>query len=233
MLFHPSKCVTIPVTRRKTVLQPEYHLHGHTLEVVRSVKYLGVTLCSDLNWSEHITTVCSKANKTLGFVRRNLKISSRRIKETAYKTYVRPIMEYAATIWDPHTQQAINMLEAVQRRAARFVMRRYHNTSSVSDMITELQWPSLEDRRRIARMSMMYKIHHNLVCVRNIKGQLHPLPPRQRRGHDQQFVLPQCRTQYHQNSFLPRTIKQWNQLPQEVIEANTIDTFVSRASRQE
>ena len=233
MLFHPSKCVAIPVTRRKTVLQPEYHLHGHTLEAVRSVKYLGVTLCSDLNWTEHITNVCSKANKTLGFVRRNLKISSRRIKETAYKTYVRPIMEYATTIWDPHTQHAINMLEAVQRRAARFVMRRYHNTSSVSDMITELQWPPLEDRRRIARMSMMYKIHHNLACVRNIKGQLLPLPSRQRRGHDQQFVLPQCRTQYHQNSFLPRTIKQWNQLPLEVIEANTIDTFVSRASRQE
>ena len=83
MLFHPSKCVSIPVTRRKTILQPTYHLHGHTLEVVRSVKYLGVTLCSDLNWSEHINTVCSKANKTVGFVRRNLKISSRRIKETA------------------------------------------------------------------------------------------------------------------------------------------------------
>ena len=99
---------------------------------------------------------------------------------------------------------------------------------TILSLITELRWPSLEDRRRIARTSMMYKIHHNLACVENIKGQLHPLP-----GHNQQFVLPQCRTQYHQNSFLPRTIKQWNQLPQEVIEANTIDTFVSRASRQE
>lgn len=95
------------------------------LEAVKSVKYLGVALCSDLSWTEHINNVCSKANKTLGFLRRNLKISSRRIKETAYKTYIRPIMEYTTTVWDPHTQQCINKLEAVQWRAARFVMRRY------------------------------------------------------------------------------------------------------------
>ena len=233
MLFHPKKCVTLPVTRRKKVLQPEYHLHGHTLEVAKSVKYLGVTLRSDLNWIEHITTICSKANKTLGFVRRNLNVSSRRIKEMAYKTYVRPVLEYATTIWDPHTQQAVNMLEAVQRRAARFVMRRYRNTSSVSSMIDELQWPSLEERRRTARLTMLYKIHHDLACVGNIKEQLHLLPSRQRRGHNQQFVIPSCRTHYHLNSFLPRTIKQWNGLSLEVVEANSIDTFVSRASRRE
>ena len=155
-----------------------------------SVKYLGVTLCSDLSWTEHINNVCSNANKTLGFLRRNLKISSRRIKETAYKTYVRPIMEYTTTVWDPHTH-------------------------------------------RTARLSMMYKIHHDLACVDSIKMQLQPLSSRQRRGHNQQFVLPQCRTQYHQKSFLPRTIKQWNGLPQEVIEANTMDTFVSMASSRE
>ena len=150
-----------------------------------------------------------------------------------YKTYIRPIMEYAPTVWDPHTQRAINMLVAVQRRAARFVMRRYRNTSSVSAMLDELDWPSLQHRRRTARLSMLYKIQHNLAHVDSIKSQLHPLPTRQRRGHDQQFTIPQCRTQYHQNSFLPRTIKQWNGLPQEAIEANTIDTFVSWASRQE
>ena len=233
MLFHPGKCVVLPVTRRKRLLHPEYHLHGHKLEVVKSVKYLGVTLSSDLSWNEHISNVCSRANKTLGFMRRNLKISSRRIKETAYMTYIRPMLEYATTIWDPYSQQSVKMLEAVQRRAARFVMRRYHNTSSVSAMLDELQWPSLENRRRTARLSMLYKIQHDLACVENIKSELHPLSSRQRRGHNQQLVIPQCRTQYHQNSFLPRTIKQWNSLPQEAIEANTIDTFVSWASRQE
>ena len=51
------------------------------------------------------------------------------------------------------------------------------------------------------------------------------------RRHNQQFLQPHCRTRYQQYSFLPRTVRDWNNMPQEVIEAKTIDTFVSRASR--
>mgnify|MGYP003406789740 FL=1 len=140
-------------------------------------------------------------------------------------------MEYAVTVWDPHTQKSVDRLEAIQRRAARFVLRRHRNTSSVSAMLDELRWPSLEDRRRTARLSMLYRIRHDLVCVDGIKGKLQPPPARPRRGHDQQYAQLQCRTQYHQQSFLPRTICDWNSLPQDVVEAKTIDTFVSRASR--
>jgi hypothetical protein len=65
----------------------------------------------------------SKANKTLGFLRRNLKIPSIRIKEQEYFTLARPLVEYASTVWDPYTQTDIhvNKVEAVQRRAARYV----------------------------------------------------------------------------------------------------------------
>ena len=139
MVFHPEKCSTLPVTRsRKGLSQPQYQLHGHILQTVNSVSYLGLCFTKDLSWNEHINNVCSKANKTLGFLRRNLKISSREIKETAYKTLVRPIMEYAATVWDPLTQANIESMEAIQHRAACFVLRCYRNTSSISNMIDEL-----------------------------------------------------------------------------------------------
>ena len=91
---------------------------------IRGIILMG-RLGNTLSWNEHINNVFSKANKTLGFLRRNLKISSREIKETAYKTLVRPIMEYAATVWDPLTQANIDSMEAIQRRAAHFVLRRY------------------------------------------------------------------------------------------------------------
>ena len=233
MSFHPGKCVVLPVARKRKILEPKYHLHGHTLNTVNNVKYLGITLTSDLTWADHISNVCAKANKTLGFIRRNLKISSRKVKQAAYKSYVRPLLEYCSSVWDPHTQESIGKLEAIQRRAARYVMRRYHNTSSVSEMLDELQWPKLEDRRRTARLSMMYKIHHNLACAQNIRDQLQYLPARQRRGHDEQFTLPYSKTQYLQDSFLRTTIKQWNSLPQETIEASTHDAFVAMVSRVE
>ena len=49
-------------------------------------------------------------------------------------------MEYAATVWDPFTQANIDSMEAIQRRAARFVLRRYRNTSSVSNNIWLMNW---------------------------------------------------------------------------------------------
>ena len=66
-----------------------------TLESVTSAKYLGVTFTNKLQWDQHINCITSKANKTLGFLRRNLKIPSISIKEQAYFTLARPLVEYA------------------------------------------------------------------------------------------------------------------------------------------
>jgi hypothetical protein len=51
-----------------------------------------------------------------------------------YLTLIRPITEYAAVIWDPHTAENIRKLEMIQRRAARMVYADYQTTSSVSTM---------------------------------------------------------------------------------------------------
>ena len=77
---------------------------------------------------------------------------------------------------------------------------------------------------------MLYKVRHDQVAVSELKAKLLPPPPRQRRGHSQQYSLPHTRTLYHQNSFLPKTIKDWNALPQAAVDAGTLDTFVSRVS---
>ena len=79
--------------------------------------------------------------KTLGFLRRNLAFALRSTKESAYKTLVGPKLEYAAPIWSPHSKLQINQIEKVQRTVARWACRR--NTSSVGEMLDELEWPSL------------------------------------------------------------------------------------------
>ena len=132
-------------------------------------------------------------------------ISSSAIKERAYKAFVRPRLEYASSVWDPYTQKSIDKLEAAPRRAARFVLNRYHNTSSVHLMLDSLGWPSLEQRRKTSRLGMMYKIYNGLVQCPIIKTKLVPPPPCQRRTHCQQLSLITPRTQYRGDSFLPRT----------------------------
>jgi hypothetical protein len=95
---------------KKKTIDAKYQLHGHTfctLESVTSAKYLGLTFTNKLQWDQHINSITSKANKTNGFLRRNLKIPSIRIKEQAYFTLARPLVEYASTVWDPYTQTDI------------------------------------------------------------------------------------------------------------------------------
>jgi len=232
MAFHPDKCSQLPLTRARKPpnAHTSYKLHNHTLERVPSAKYLGVTLQADLSWGKHIDNTYSKANRTLGFLRRNLRVCSSKTKELAYKALVRPVVEYASSVWDPHTNRDISKIEKIQRRAARFVLNRHRNTSSVSDMLEQLQWPSLQDRRRTSRLAMLYKILNGLAHVRC--KTLKPLPSsnRCRRGHSLQLQHIPCRTNYRLNSFLPRTVREWNNLSEETVQSPSLARFILKVS---
>ena len=77
-----------------------------------------------------------------------------------------PGISCAAMVCDPTTQTLIQTLENVQR-AARFVINDYTSRTQgcVTSMLTSLEWQTLEQRRRISRVVMMYKIQHQLVDI--------------------------------------------------------------------
>jgi hypothetical protein len=91
----------------------------------------------------------------------------KQVRETSYLTILRPTLEYAAMVCDPTTYTLIQTLENVQRRADRFVINDYTSRTQgcVTSMLTSLEWQTLEQRRRISRLVMMYKIQHQLVDI--------------------------------------------------------------------
>ena len=103
--------------------------------------------------------------KQLGFLRRNLAFAPRQTKDVAYKTLVRPQLEYASPIWHPHVKTQIQQVEKVQRTAARWTCRRWRNRSSVGDMLSKLEWPSLEASREHSSLTFCYKIHSDVVSI--------------------------------------------------------------------
>ena len=182
-----ARCSTLSATRSQQKLEPSYQLHGQQLEDVPTIKYLGVEIQENLKWSNHITSITNKANKTLGFVCRNLKVGNKRAKETAYKALIRPKLEYAASVWDPHTQADIKTLEKVQRRAARWVTSRYRQTSCVDSILTDLDWPTLQNRRKKAQLELFYKFHKGLITI---NSRHLPTPSNSRRSsRKKQFLL--------------------------------------------
>jgi hypothetical protein len=102
------------VTRKRTPIIVNYHMMGHQLETVHPYPYLGVELSEDLGLEIHINKVTSKANRTLGFLRRNIYRCPQDIKKQAYKSLIRPHLEYASVVWDRYRQKHINNLEMVQ-----------------------------------------------------------------------------------------------------------------------
>ena len=224
MEFHPSKCQTLHITRSPKPLLTNYNLYGQQIEAVDSAKYLGVTLTPDLRWNNHVHSVRNKSSATMRLLQRNMRISSTQIKTRAYNTYVRPQLEYAATIWDPHTKQNIKKLEQVQRTAARWTLGRYRNTSSVSDMLNELGWRSLEQRRADARLVMMYKLRNNMLAI-DPSPYLKPAQGSIARVYPHRYITLDTNTKIYARSFYPNTIRQWNCLPPHVALAPTLNAF--------
>ena len=230
MEFHPDKCEVISITRSRNPVNYQYSLHGHILKHVDTVKYLGVKINKDLRWDKHINMTTDKANNTLNFLRRNIKIGNPHLKQHAYKTLVRPILEYGQTVWDPYTATLSRRIESIQRRAARFTTNRYRRTSSVTAMLNHLEWQPLAERRRIARLMMFYKIHNGHVAV-SMPLQYKGLSAPSRTENSQAYTIPASTADYHQMSFFPRTARDWNILPETVVSARTPDAFRSALLR--
>ena len=177
-------------------------------------------------WGQHISEISCKATKTLGFLRRNLALAPRHTKEVAYKTLVCPQLEYAAPIWHPYNETETKKVEKVQRTAARWTCRRWHNRSSVDDMLDELEWPSLEDRRVKSSLTFFYKIHSGTVSLDKDRY-LTPAPNLRstRASHDSQYTRYMAYSDAQKNSFFPRTIPLWNSLPSSVVSSKTAEEF--------
>ena len=182
-----------------------------------------MNISHDLSWHTHVDATAAKASKTLGFLRRNLNECTKEVKETAYTALMRPTLEYASHAWDPSTSEDVTKLEKVQRQAARFVHNNFYDRTPgcVSKMVSDLGWESLQHRRRVDRLTTLYKIQHRLVELDT--DVVRPGDKRTRGQH--RLYQPAAKLSIYKNSFFPRTIREWNLLATSVTDATTMEEF--------
>lgn len=229
MKFHPSKCQVVNVTNKRNPISTAYIIHGETLESVPSAKYLGLSVDAKLSFNNHIATITKKANNTRAFLSRNFHRCPPEIKEATYKIYVRPTVEYASSVWDPHTQLNIRKVEQVQRNSARYVTGNYDWRSSVTSMLDDLKWPTLESRRRQTRLAMMYRIRFDMVDI-DWRDYLTEAKSRTR-GHSSRFQIPHSNTNQFTSSFFLRTSRDWNSLKRDPADHPSLESFKSTLER--
>ena len=85
--FNPSKCQILHITQARTPIRHQYILHGQVPEAVDHAKYLGLEISHDLNWNTHIQNLTTKANRTMGFVRRNIPAKHQGIRQKQHTTH--------------------------------------------------------------------------------------------------------------------------------------------------
>ena len=151
-----------------------------------------------------------------------------------YKTYVRCHMEYCVQAWNPYYRKDIDILEKIQRRATRMVPVLRH--LSYSDRLQRLKLTSLEDRRQRGDLIEAYKIisgKENVRCDKFFKMADSNVSNNITRGNSKKLYKPRLNKGILQRSnfFSVRVVNSWNQLPEEVISAKTVNSFKNRLDK--
>ena len=161
---------------------------------------------------------------------------------------MRSVLEYGAIIWDPYTNKEIDKIENIQRRAARFIKHDYksRNPGCITEMLNELELPSLQDRRKDQRLAMFYKVVEGLVPAiapedylirqkprRNIRAKSNSdfvttnILERRETKNSKPFQVIDCKSEVRKNSFFPRTIIDWNHLEDKCVCSASVEGFVT------
>ena len=110
------------------------------------------------------------------------------------------------------------------QRWVRYATNRYHNTNSVTDILQDLDWESLESRRVKIQLTLLFKVIQDLVDI-PAAAYLTPTSTRTRANHTKKLRQISSKTDAYKFSFFPRTIPVWNSLPATVAKAPDLVSF--------
>jgi len=188
---------------------------------------LGITFDNKLKFERHITNKINKANQSVGIIKKNFKHLDSDILVLLYKALVRPHLEYGQAIWYPHQMNQSKSIEKVQRRATKTIKEISH--LSYDERLKVLGLPSLKYRRLRGDLIIVYGIIQKGEHDRFFK--FHG-PDSTTRGHGLKMYKDQSNTNSKKFSFSNRVITTWNQLPEAIVKATSLNQFKNLLDRQ-
>ena len=95
----------------------------------------------------------------------------------------------------------------------------------MTDMLSDLKWDTLELRRKKNRLTVMYKLSHNLVDITTEEYLIPNSEKRTRNSHAFKYRLPEVSKDVFKFSFFPRSIREWNSLPADLVNCKSLPDF--------
>ena len=224
--FNPTKAEAFLASRKLNRNHPPIYMQNQQITEVESHKHLGIYFSNDCTWHHHIKYIVDKAWTRINIMRKLKFKLDRKSLEKFYLTFIRPLLEYGDVIWDNCSQYEKDELNKIQNEAAR-IATGATKLVSLFALSNEIKWESLDDRRRKHKLTLFYKMKSNL-CPEYLSS----LVPQTvnsisrynlRNANDLQTV--NARTTLYYNSFLPSTIRAWNNLPSEAQQLESVNSF--------
>jgi ribonuclease P/MRP protein subunit RPP40 len=232
--FNPSKTISLLFSKTEpTHIEPLY-MNGTQINEVKSHKHLGCTLQQNLKWKVHINDICSKCSRRVDILRGLKHTLDRKTLEILYTAFIRPILEYASTVWTNCTIEQQTEIEKIQLAPLRVITGAIKGTSHEIIYKESYHITTYEKRNR-NNLIMFYKIYHGIT-----PNYLHDiLPPTILRRtnyplrNSNNISLIPCHTTLFQNSFFPSTIKKWNELNDTTRYIGSLDDFKHHLSKHD
>eukprot|EP00745_Piridium_sociabile_P038620 TRINITY_DN7074_c0_g1_i4.p1 TRINITY_DN7074_c0_g1~~TRINITY_DN7074_c0_g1_i4.p1 ORF type:complete len:223 (+),score=50.00 TRINITY_DN7074_c0_g1_i4:280-948(+) len=194
------------------------------LEEHEQEKDLGVIVDNKLGFKEHVAKSTAKANKVVGIIRRTFDFLSNDLFVQLYKSLVRPILEYGHSVWQPHHKTLCSEVEDVQRRATKLLATL--RDKPYPERLAILRLPTLEHRRNRGDMIDLYKYIHGIYESDRPKFEI--ISDRTTRGNSLRINKKRCRLEVRCGTFSQRVVNKWNDLPESVVRAPSMNSFKSR-----
>ncbi len=216
-----NKCCVLHLGNTDIHSQYSYFINGRLLVTKNVVKDLGVLIDSNLNFKTHVNSIVQRASLLSTSLFRSFHVKNHAFLTKLFNVFVRPLLEYASTVWSPQSVEGINLVEGVQRRFTKNLSNL--REASYSDRLAVLNITSLQSRRVINDLVILYKIVHGLICLDS--ADFISFSNAFTRGHNLKIYKSRVKDV---KIFPNRVISCWNSLSYSTVNAPSTALFRSR-----
>ena len=223
--LNPEKCAVLRLSRGSSEWSntvPPYTLNGSILNVVSSQKDLGVLIDNKLLFHSHIASIVSKASGLSVNLLRSTLCRSADFMVPLFISHIRPLLDFASTIWNTGYLGDLRLLESVQRRWTKKIAGM--EELSYAERLTMLNLYSIRGRLLRADLLKCWKVFHGKCGVQ--PADLFVMAPDVgTRGHRFKLAHTHSSLECRRRFFSLRCVASWNALPDGLVSLDSVEAF--------